>query len=909
MSEVVKLNKSILGLTGTIEKFVESMGKYETETNKAKKAVSEITKLQKKLGVATREGDKFFNKAGLRVSAFGEELTDLGKEMGNFNKRTAIMNSTVAVFTKQKRAVPFLEGLTKYLELGGTRLEYFAEFLSSTKEELTVFGVEAAKARKFMYGFLPPGMFRMMNKLSSTMQFFGGTIRKVRDNTGGANKKLEMYKDALKDLPEDSEEFAKIQEIISNLEKDSANNIFTTMFGGIGKLKGLIDRNITEPLTEGLEKGNGAVDKLKKVFPNMFKASKNFVKVATFTPAIKGALKLRKGIKGINERFAEGEGAGKYTKMIEKANKKLEQVDDTLSTLDMDKLRQQSENFAKTEEKRNEALEKHQQRIEQLEESRKGKTNSQLKLIDSQIAQIQGYMKNLEGLAETHEQINNQIEEGTKLTEQKTKLEEKVLRLKAKEIGSKELSKNIKIQKKAIKERLKTEMQAAEAIEAKKQRIVKLQEAEAFYAAQKLDASLTPQEQIQASISEDKARQERKKQEAELPDLETDFADFQTETGEQQALLANNESMLEVLKKNRKESVKNLLNKHPFYVKAMKFREAITKTILPVLRMVLMALSKYLIIAFLAIAAIIVILRKIGPVFMKAFGKAFKWALTVKDFIMEGVGRITGGLGKMFSFIFGNGTLDDFINGGFEFLLGLTQTAIGLLGALALLAVGFVVEFGKMAFKFVKNKFLEFIKDSKKLTGFIIKIVAIVAIIVAFVMGAPILVAVAIGAIIYKFGKKFIDPISRVIGLVKDIILGIYAGIAMIIQMAINGIIKAINAIKPGKDIAEATFGDNAVDYLNKNAIGNRMGGKSDGRVTMVGEGGRELLFLPKGSRVVSNAETEKRLGNRQPITNNFNITINAKDSSQTEMRRIADMIGRDIAAKINRTTSSSTLR
>ena len=106
-------------------------------------------------------------------------------------------------------------------------------------------------------------------------------------------------------------------------------------------------------------------------------------------------------------------------------------------------------------------------------------------------------------------------------------------------------------------------MQAAEAIEAKKQRIVKLQEAEAFYAAQKLDASLTPQEQIQASISEDKARQERKKQEAELPDLETDFVDFQTETGEQQALLANNESMLEVLKKNRKESVKNLLNKHP----------------------------------------------------------------------------------------------------------------------------------------------------------------------------------------------------------------------------------------------------------------------------------------------------------------------------------------------------------
>ena len=263
----------------------------------------------------------------------------------------------------------------------------------------------------------------------------------------------------------------------------------------------------------------------------------------------------------------------------------------------------------------------------------------------------------------------------------------------------------------------------------------------------------------------------------------------------------------------------------------------------------------------------------------------------------------------MFSFIFGNGTLDDFINGGFEFLLGLTQTVIGLLGALALLAVGFVVEFGKGVFKFVKKKIIDFITDSKKLTKFIIGIVAGIALIVALVMGAPVIIAVAIGAIIYKFGMKYIEPISRAIGFVKDVILYIYMGIAMIIQMAINGIIKAINAIKPGKDISKVTFGDDAKEYVNKNVIGNRMGGVSDGRMTIVGEGGRELVMIPRGGRVVSNAETEKRLGNKQPITNNFNITINAKDSSQTEMRRIADMIGRDIAAKINRTTSSSTLR
>jgi hypothetical protein len=63
---------------------------------------------------------------------------------------------------------------------------------------------------------------------------------------------------------------------------------------------------------------------------------------------------------------------------------------------------------------------------------------------------------------------------------------------------------------------------------------------------------------------------------------------------------------------------------------------------------------------------------------------------------------------------------------------------------------------------------------------------------------------------------------------------------------------------------------------------------------------------LPKGSRVHSNTDSRKMTGS---TVNNFNITINARDSSKAEMRRMADEIGRMISSKINRSTSSSTLR
>jgi hypothetical protein len=903
MSDVVKLNKSILGLTGTIENFIASMGKMDKATDTAKKKITELTKAQALLGIELKNGELFSIKTKNRVNAVGEEITKTGEKMLGFNKRSSILTESIKELNKTNQRFNLgMASFTEYTQRGGNSLEYLAEFISGSREEITIFGIEAAKARKVMYGYLPPGMFRLLNKFSSVLQLVGGSYRKIASDGKAGREEIKKLKEAI-EVASSPEELEALQKRLEDLEVP--DNLFTNMFKGAKKVKKTINKFITEPLTEGMERGSGFGDKLSKIFPNALKLSKNFFKMVTFKTQIKNLNKLRKETGKYMKAVKKG---GSITdKTINKAQKKLDDINTTLSGFGMDKLKQQSENFAKTEEKRNAALEKHQQRIEQLEESKKGKSNSQLKLIDSQIAKAQVHIATIEATAEKQQEVNDQLEEGLALQEKQKKQEEKLISLKAMQKGTKNLKKEIKDGEKAIKKRLKIELEAENLIEAKKKQVIALKDAEAMYSARKLDTSLTPQEQIQASIREDEARTKRKEVEAELPDLETGLAGFKEDTKDKQTSLKNSKEQLKVLKTQSKESLKKMLTKHPFFSLVFKIAKGI-QTLVPLLGIVLRSLAKYFILAFLALAAIIVVIRKIGPMVMEAFSKAFETAMILKDFIMQGFDRVKGGLGKMFSFIFGGGTLEDFINGGLEVLLGLVEMALGVLGVLALLVVGFVIEFGKIVFKTVKNKIKEFITNSKKLTKFIIGIVAAIGIIVALVMGAPILVAVAIGVIIYKVGMKLLKPLTTAVKLVKDIVLYIYAGIALIIQSAINAIITGLNYL-PRVDIKKKTFGDKAMEYYNKSVVGNRQGGVSDGRMTVVGEGGRELMFMPKGGRIVSNAETEKIIGNKQPTTNNFNITINAKDSSQTEMRRIADMIGRDIAAKINRTTSSSTLR
>ena len=81
-------------------------------------------------------------------------------------------------------------------------------------------------------------------------------------------------------------------------------------------------------------------------------------------------------------------------------------------------------------------------------------------------------------------------------------------------------------------------------------------------------------------------------------------------------------------------------------------------------------------------------------------------------------------------------------------------------------------------------------------------------------------------------------------------------------------------------------------------------GGVSAGGMAVVGERGPELVSLPKGARVHSNSQSKKM--SSSVVNNNVSVTINAKDTSDAELRRIADQVGNMITNKMNRSVSSS---
>ena len=78
-------------------------------------------------------------------------------------------------------------------------------------------------------------------------------------------------------------------------------------------------------------------------------------------------------------------------------------------------------------------------------------------------------------------------------------------------------------------------------------------------------------------------------------------------------------------------------------------------------------------------------------------------------------------------------------------------------------------------------------------------------------------------------------------------------------------------------------------------------GGISSGGMALVGETGPELVNLPKGARVHSNAES-------RGMGNTINVSVNGRvGASDSELRDIAKKIGRMVSTEINRTTSSAT--
>jgi|TARA_R100001463_G_scaffold2452_2_gene10379 hypothetical protein len=271
MSEIRQLNKSILGLTGSIDLFMKSLGNMETKVPAITKKVNEVTKAQHALGLSYRENAKkedelFSKKTGLRVNRFGDALGEAGKKMTTFNKRTTIVSESIKQLNKTNDKFNLgFKSFSTYTKMGGNAFEYLAEFISSGREEITVFGIEVAKARKFLYGFMPAGTFRTLNKFSSMLQLAGSQYRRFFTDGKAARAEVELLKEAIK-VAEEGEELDGLIERLAELEVP--DSIFVKAFRGFQKLT----KTVSKPLVTRIDVDMKDARKIlkKNSFSNIF---------------------------------------------------------------------------------------------------------------------------------------------------------------------------------------------------------------------------------------------------------------------------------------------------------------------------------------------------------------------------------------------------------------------------------------------------------------------------------------------------------------------------------------------------------------------------------------------------------------------------------------------------------------
>lgn len=240
-----------------------------------------------------------------------------------------------------------------------------------------------------------------------------------------------------------------------------------------------------------------------------------------------------------------------------------------------------------------------------------------------------------------------------------------------------------------------------------------------------------------------------------------------------------------------------------------------------------------------------------------------------------------------------------FISGDYEKIVPLLARIFDK-GILFLLkTIGVILDVGFLAlvaaFKLVGDFIVKFLEDPsfrEKIwkgllaigliigTWYLARYIIAQALILAGIAALPVLLGVVIIAGLYTLGKYYKGALVRFF---QPLINGVtwLLGVIQDIRTSISNFGRKIRKL-PG-------FAD---------------GGVSAGGLAVVGERGPELVNLPAGSQVHSNSDSKKMLGG---TVNNFNITINARDTSDQELRRIADKIGQMVNTKINRTTSSTT--
>lgn len=158
---------------------------------------------------------------------------------------------------------------------------------------------------------------------------------------------------------------------------------------------------------------------------------------------------------------------------------------------------------------------------------------------------------------------------------------------------------------------------------------------------------------------------------------------------------------------------------------------------------------------------------------------------------------------------------------------------------------------------------------------------------------------VLLGGLLIETGQRFVNFIGDYFSSAMSWVNRIAVTLALVagyVAFVISGAWAAMIAAAIGFYVAKKIMG--AFGFFAN-------GGLVNTPMQVVGERGPELVSLPRGSRVHTNTESKRMAAGGG---NTFNITINARDTSDAELRRIADKIGQMINGRINRTTSSRTL-
>jgi hypothetical protein len=153
----------------------------------------------------------------------------------------------------------------------------------------------------------------------------------------------------------------------------------------------------------------------------------------------------------------------------------------------------------------------------------------------------------------------------------------------------------------------------------------------------------------------------------------------------------------------------------------------------------------------------------------------------------------------------------------------------------------------------------------------------------------------------FKMMNGLIGILLRVLQTMLSLLLkGIFTAIGGIVK----GIGRAINSTLGFGGNTIIGYGNNiqsAGAYLGGGLASFANGGVSSGGMALVGERGPELVRLPSGARVHSNAESRRMSGGT------INVHVNGRvGASDAEIRDIANKVAREINLKMNRTAHTT---